>query len=632
MPEQGARSPFIRFAAFEVDLRAGELHKRGLKVKLQGQPFQILAMLLERPGEVVTREELRQKLWPAEVFVDFNQGLNNAIKKLRLALGDSAENPRFVETLARHGYRFIAPVDSLDRAFPAGAAPPRDWTFLRTRTILRRFTVSVLAFVLLVALALGLNVGKLRERLLGRPGPPHIESVAVLPLENLTGDSSQEYFVDGMTDALITDLAQISALRVISRTSVMQYKGARKPLLEIAKRLNVDAVVEGAVVRSGDRVRISAQLVHVATDKHLWAKSYEGDLRDVLALQSDAARDIVREIRIRLTAEEQMQLAHAIPVNTEAYELYLKGRYFWNKRTPEDLKKALDYFQRAIDRDRNYALAYAGLADTYDLLGNYRVAGIEEPYAKAKAAANKALEIDETLAEAHASLGFAKLWHDWDWSGAEREFKHAIALNPNYATAHHWYAVYFWAVGQLDKAIAEMQRALELDPLSLIINRNAAWTFYFARQYDRAIEQAQKAIEMDPNFALAHLTLGDAYLQKRMNEQAIAEFQRGVAHWPDFQYVVLGYAYAAAGKRGEATKILNQLKRRWPQDSQMPYPYELALIYLGLGQKDQAFVWLDRAYKRRADSLIRLRVEPFVDPLRSDPRFQDLLRRMNFPP
>jgi TolB-like protein/Tfp pilus assembly protein PilF len=489
--------------------------------------------------------------------------------------------------------------------------------------------------VAILAVLAAFYISGLRDRLRCRAGPGRIESLAVLPLDNLSHDPEQDYFADGMTEELITDLAKISALRVISRTSVMRYRRTEKPLSQIAQELNVDGVVEGSVQRSGNRVRITAQLIQAATDKHLWAESYERDLRDVLSLQDEVARAIASEIKVKLTPQEQTRLASARPVNPEAHGLYLKGRYYWNKRTPETLKKSLEYFQQAIEKDPGYAPAYAGLADSYDMLGagSYRVLPPKEAYPKAEAAAMKALELDSTLAEAHTSLGWSKWVFDWDWQGAEREYKQAIELNPNYANAHHWYAGYLLDMGRYTEAIGEDRKAESLDPLSLIISADLGdEALGPAGLYDQEMEQCRKTLEMDPNFAQAHMCLADSYVRKGMHKEAIAEFEKAIElSAGSLVYVsALGSTYARAGRRDDAIKILNELKARSKQG--FVAPDNFASIYAGLGDKDQAFAWLEKAYEERTDAIIGVSAEPWFDPLRSDPRFQELLRRVGLPP
>jgi TolB-like protein/DNA-binding winged helix-turn-helix (wHTH) protein/Flp pilus assembly protein TadD len=631
----------FRFGVFDLDLRAGELHKHGLRIRLQEQPLQVLAILLEHPGEVVTREELQKKLWPADTFVDFDHGLNKAINKIRDALGDSAESPRFVETIARRGYRFLAEVKADDAALvpsPGLAPAPHLTAEIRghpdlavtpamPKHRLPAFAWKLSAFVLLVLIAF-FAAWKFHSR---NAPPPVIHSLAVLPLESLSNDASQDYFADGMTDELISDLGQISALRVISRTSVMAYKHARKPLPQIARELNVDAVVEGTVLRSGDQVRITAQLIDASADKHIWSQSYEGELKDTLALQNRVARAIADQIRINLNPQERAALKTAKVVNPEAYEDYLKGRFFWNKRTADGLKVAQTYFGRAIDEDPKYAPAYSGLADTYALLGDwqYAVMTSKEAFPKAKAAAIKALELDGSLGEAHNSLAFCLDGFDWNFDAAGTEFQRAIDLNPSYATAHHWYAWHLSLFGRYDQAIAEMRKAENLDPLSLIINADLAELLVIARSYDESIRQSLKVIEMDPDFALAHNQLGQAYLQKHMHEQAVAELQKAVllsANSPTCM-ANLARAYVTSGKRSEAVNLLNDLKKR--SNSTYSNAAEIAVIYASLGDADQAMNWLEKGYEQRFNPSVLLR--PGFDPLRSDPRFQDLLRRIGLP-
>ncbi len=505
----------------------------------------------------------------------------------------------------------------------------------RSRLRTRRLVLATAALVAFLVLLVGLNISGLRDRLLHRTtGPPKIESIAVLPLGNLSRDPEQEFFADGMTEELITDLSKIGALKVISRTSVMHYKGTQKTVPEIARELHVDAVIEGSVRRSGQRVRITAQLVHAATDTHLWAESYERDLRDVLALQDEVARAIASEIRVKLTPQEQARLMSARPVNPEAHELYLKGRYYWNKRTPETLKKSFEYFQQAIEKDPSYALAYAGLADAYLMLGagEYAVLPPKEAFPKGESAAMKALELDSTLAEAHSTLGYSKDVFDWDWQGAEREFKQAIEFNPNYANAHHWYAGHLTQMGRHAEAIAEARKAESLDPLSLIISADVAMEALApAGMYDQAMQQCRKTLEMDPNFAVAHACLSRSYEHKGMHKEAIAEIQNAVnlSGGSLVWVAALGRAYALAGRRDEAIKILNELKARSKREFVPPAGF--VGIYAALGDKDQAFAWLEKAYQERSDIIPALKL-PVFDPLRSDPRFQDLLRRVRLPP
>jgi TolB-like protein/DNA-binding winged helix-turn-helix (wHTH) protein/Tfp pilus assembly protein PilF len=637
MPEAHHPPGRARFGVFEVDLQAGELRKQGLRIRLQDQPFQVLAMLLGKPKEVVTREELHKRLWTADTFVDFDHGLNKAINKLRDALGDSAENPRFIETVARRGYRFIADVSVVDEKLPdkqetatgqTRGPEDRDHVGIPGKIAVRKSRPlrgwAIPGFALLAVSAI-FAVWKLRP---GNPPPLAIRSLAVLPMESLSSDASQDYFADGMTDELITALGQISALRVISRTSVMMYKGARKPLPQIARELNVDAVVEGTVLRSSNKVRITAQLIQAATDQHLWAQSYEGELRDTLALQNKVARDIADQIRINLNPQERAALKNAAAVNPEAYEDYLQGRYFWNKRTADGLKRAIEYFNQAITKDPNYARAYSGLADSYALLGDweYGVLTPKEAFPKAKAAAAKALVLDDNLGEAHTSLAFSLDLFDWDWESAEREYRRALALNPNNGTVHQWYAWHLITLGRNSEGIAELRKAESLDPLSLIIRADLADALVIARLPDESMQVSRKTIDMDPYFAVAHYALGQALVQKQMYGQAVAELQRAIElSGGDMTFTsTLACAYAYSGRSNEALKVLKVVQNQ--SDHGLSNASGIAMVYAGLGEKDQAMIWLEKAYAERFNPSILTR--PAFDPLRSDTRFQDLLRRI----
>jgi TolB-like protein/DNA-binding winged helix-turn-helix (wHTH) protein/Tfp pilus assembly protein PilF len=620
----------MRFGVFELDPVAGELRRAGVRIRLPEQSLRILVMLLERPGTVVTREELRHGLWPDGTFVEFDHSLNAAINRLRAALGDAAENPRFVETLAHRGYRFIATVGD-SPGLAETQLSPRTATARETevrKLVPRTVVMAGFSIVLVLTLLFALNVDGWRERLLGTRSHT-IRSIAVLPLENLSGDTEQEYFADGMTEELITQLGRMGDLRVVSRTSVNRYKHTKKSLQEIARELGVDALVEGAVEHSGDHIRVTANLVQAFPERHLWAESYERDLRDVLVLQGDIARAIAREIRVEVTPQEKARLSVYRPVDPEAHEAYLKGLYFWNQRTEEGLNRGLDYFHKAIELDPNYPHGYAGLADSYAVLGYRGYLAPQEAFPKAKAAALKALELDDGLADAHTSLAAVTEIYDHDWAGAEKEFKRAIELNPGYANAHHWYALHLDEMGRMDESIAEIKRALELDPLSMIINVNLAALLYYARRYDQAIEQIHRALEIDPNFHLAHAMLGMVYEQKGMNREAIAEYEKSVKSSEGNSFRpsgTLGRAYALAGRRNEALKIVEELqalsKRRYVA------PRGIADIYIALGDKDQAFAWLEK----EVFAGYGLRTDPRFDSLRSDPRFQALLRRTGLPP
>ncbi len=621
----------VQFGEFQADLSAAELYKAGRKLKIQERPFQVLAILLERSGEVVTREELRGRIWPADTFVDFDHSLAVAVNKLREALGDSADRPRFVGTVGRRGYRFLVPVRRDEPlAANTGAAAKANGQSAAgsaSRRQKARLRIALAAVVVLLA------AGAWKASVSRKPAPPQISSLAVLPLENLSGDPEQEYFAEGMTDELITDLAKIGALRVISRTSAMRYKGTKKSLPEIAGELNVDAVVEGTVSRSAGRVHITAQLIGAKPEKHLWAESYERPLGDMVALQDELARQIADTIRVKLTPQERASLARARSVGPDAYQLYLKGRYFWNKRSAEGLHKAVEYFEQAIAKDPHYAQAYAGLADSYVLLGGgYSVVPPEAAYPKARTAAEKALELDETLAEAHTSLALIGPSGMWDWAGREREFQRAIELNPNYATAHHWYAEgYLIPMGRAEEAIAEMRLAEKLDPVSPIIATDVGKELYVARHYDEAAVQLHKALELDPNFTPALEWLWRVYAEKGDYQQALVILARIKPALAMPNYLSSrGYLYAQEGRKQEARQLLRQLlllARHEYVDPEFP-----VAVYISLGDKEQAFAWLEKAYATQSAYMSLLKLWSLYDPIRSDPRFADLLRRVGLPP
>jgi TolB-like protein/DNA-binding winged helix-turn-helix (wHTH) protein/Flp pilus assembly protein TadD len=624
-----------RFGAFEVDLQTGELRKSGIRIKLQEKPLQVLAALLEDAGQLVTREDLRQKLWPADTFVDFDHSLGTAIAKLRQALGDSAQNPRFVETVASRGYRFIAPVTRGNRdpeAQPAQVVPQPHPAKPRPSLSTRWFAGSVLAGLmagaLVLTLSLTFDVGGVRRFLRWRTSPP-VRALAVLPLENHSGDAAQEYFTDGMTDELITRLAQLENVRVISRTSVMRYKHNQRSLAQIGRDLNVDTVVEGSVMRSGRRVRITAQLIDVATDQHLWAASYERDLGDVLMLQGEISRAIADEIRVKLAVRQQTGVAGRASVDPEVYELCLLGRYQWNKRTEAGLRKAIEYFHEALDRDPNYAPAYAGLADSYMVLPYYSRVSMGEVYPKARAAALRALELDEKLPEAHTTLAFVNYNFFDDWPSAEREFKRALELNPNYATAHHWYAFYLWQTSRRQEALLEVERARQLDPLSLIINADEGTLLFGAYQPDAAIARLLKAVEIDPEFAQAHRILALVYAQQGRFPEAMNEGRKAldVDANDTATMACIGYLYAITGRKDEAGKMLTALKKLVNQG--LAAPDVLAYVYTGLGERDRAIQSLEETYEGPSRALLySVTVLPLFDSLSADPRYQSLLQRL----
>ena len=605
------RSHPLRFGVFEYDPAVGELRKQGRKIKLQGQPIDILALLLEHPGEVVTREEVQRRLWPADTFVDFEHSLNAAVKRLRDALDDSADTPRYIETMARRGYRFIAPVDGLA---PAAARSP----------VIRWIALGGVAALLLLTVPIALNVGGLRSKLLhpsaSASTQPQIRSLAVLPLTNISGDPEQEYFADGMTEELITDLSKIKTLKVISRTSAMQYKAVKKPLPQIAKELGVDAVVEGSVQRVADHVRISAQLIRADTDTHLWAESYDRDLKDILALQNTVARDIANEIKVELTPQEQLRLTTARKVDPAAQAAYLKGRYFLNRFPDDDFVGCARFLEEATKIDPDYAEAHAALASCYGFMAWMQPP--KEIFPKVKTAALKALEIDNGLSEGHQALGFAMLFFDWDWKGAEREFKQALDEDPSSAPAHQMYSLRLLFAGHLDEGIAEARKSVELDPASINMNRVLSGSYLYARRYDDAIVQGKATLELDPANLQVKRELAYAYALKGSKALALAEAQQvGLEHSPFF---------AEPKSRKEMIIFLEDLKTK--SAKQYVDPVKIAWEYAQLGDKEEALKWLGKGYEIRSGSMVHLKTSPFVDPLRSDPRFQDLMRRMNFPP
>jgi len=632
--EPSRHTSVVRFGTYEIALHSGELRKAGVRIRVQQQPLRLLEILLEHPGEVVTREELRSRIWPNENFGDFDQAVNVAIAKLRGALGDSADNPRYIETLPRRGYRFIAdvavvnrPIDKMEFVHAGASSGKEDRAPLEVagkaapKRLLWQHAWKTLGLAL-VLLILIVWIFRWRSRPPGNIlSSSSVRSLAVLPLENLSSNS-EDYFADGMTDELITDLAQISALRVISRTSVMPYKGVRKPLPQIARELNVDAVVEGTVLHSGKQVRITAQLIRAPADKHLWAQSYEGDVSDTLALQKKVARAIVEQIRIKLTPQEDAVLENVKVVNPEAYENYLKGRYFWNKRTADGLKKASYYFNRAIEGDPNYSLPYTGLADIHQLSDHPQLAREE---------VQKALDLDDQLPEAHNSLARLLYLFNRDWEGADREFKRALELDHNYAPAHHWYSMYLAVEGRKEQALAEAQKASELDPLSPVVGANLAKILQEAGQNDKAIEQAKKTLDLEPDSAVTHAVLGVVYQDKRMYAEAITEYKRALQLGgpPGEVRGLLGYAYAVSGNRTDAEKIIAELKALWPRHTHAAL--DLAVVFSGLGNKENALYWLEKAQEMHVSDLIGIRQDSHFVEVRSDPRFQALVQRADAP-
>lgn len=664
--ESTYRNHRARFSDFEVDLRSRELRKHGIRLKLQDQPFQVLALLLERSDELVTREELRQQLWAADTFVDFDTGLNSAIKKLRDVLGDSAEDPRYIETLPRRGYRFIGRVenggaDSTARgtedpnaigAVKGGAGQLRSPVPDAEEKGLASVTSAEEEKKQLGterSRGAGARIGR-RAGLIGasaaclfsalaywvwhRPSAPAPSSsrraiLAVLPFDNLSHDAEQEFFSDGLTEEMAVQLGKLNPerLTVVAGSSVARYKGKSVAANEIGKELNADYLLEGSVRRVADHVRITVQLIEARDQTDVWAESYDRDLKDILALQDSISRSVASQIHVALAGNKQAGEAEKSQLDPAAHEAYLKGRFYWNKRTAEAMQKALVYFEMATQTDSAYGAAYSGLADCSSGLAWHGFNTPREALPRARAAALKAIEIDPESSEGHASLGLV-LYHGFDWAGAEREFKRAVELDPGYANAHHWYGDYLSARGRHDEALLEAKQALQLDPLNLMIATWVGLRYYQAREYDQAIEQGKSTVDLDANFAAAHLVLGESYVQKGQHAQGLDELQRAasLSGGSPLYVAQLGVAYAAAGRRTEAFRVLGQLRRI----SRQHYvsPYGVAQIYAALNEKEQTLKWLQTAYDDHAVWMSYLAVDPVFDPFRADPRFQDLMRRL----
>lgn len=565
----------VRFGTFEVNLELRELRKRGLRIRLEEKPFQILELLIERPGHVVTRQTLRERLWP-ETHVGYEQSLNTAVNKLRELLGDSAQNPRFVETLPRVGYRFIAPVD-----LP------------------------------------GQKAGQAQKKML-----------AVLPFENLSGDTEQEFFADGLTEELISHLGQLhpKGLGVIARTSAIQYKDSAKTLKEIAQELNVEYVLEGSIRRQGTYVRVTAQLIEAQHQTHLWSASYDRELRDMLAVQHEVANQVGRALALELLPGYDAARGTTIP---EAHEAYLRGRFFWGQRSEESLKKAIACFEQALTLDPDYARACCGLSDCWGMLCWFGALPPSEAGARAAESATRALRIDDSLGEAHTSLGLARYWYEWNWRAAEQEFLRAIELNPSYAPAHHWYGSLLCTLGRLDEAHVQHKLARQMDPLSLIIGMGAADPFFYGRQYDHAIAHLRAILEQEPRFFPALFNLGRAYVQEGMFAEAITAFEKAVQLSGNREgRPALAHAYARAGRVSVARSILAEMRIN-NGGRYSPSPM-IARIHLGLGEVDEAFEWLRKGIEERSFWIIFLKMDPIYDEIRSDPRFRELLLLAGF--
>lgn len=642
------------FGPFLLDPEQRRLSKDHAQISVSPKGMDILIFLVEHRGEVVTKDDLIQNVWP-NTFVE-EANLSQNIFLLRKALGEKAQENRYIATVPGRGYRFVASVREVDGEFqnvqptaaekgvldteksqkqqllavsaPVVAIPDR--LVGRSSELARGWGKSAILWsVFALAVAVLLVFGERRHWFGGSAKAAGVSSIAVLPLENLTGDSAQDYFADGMTDALITDLAQIGALRVISHTSVEQYKGTRKPLPQIARELKVDAVIEGSVARSGNRVRVNAQLIQAVNDEHLWARSYEGSLTDVLTLQNDISRNIADEIQVRLMPGERARLARTASVKPEAYEAYLKGRYFWSKRTADSLRTSIDYYQQAITADPQFAAAYAGLADTYSIIGS-DVMPASVASGKARQAALKAVELDPSLAEGHAALALVHFYYDWNWNDAESECRRAIELNPNYATAHSWYSLYLGAMARNSESLAEAQRARELDPLSPSVGIRLAGAYRATGQYDQALEEAEKTLELDPGFSSAHEARARIFESMGKMSDALDEYRKAFDLSQNAtRLTALAHRYALSGQHDQAVELLQKLQSRPKQD--YVSPYELASVYTALGDKDRALSLLEQAFRERDSRMPFLAVDNWMAPLFPEPRFQALKLKLGLP-
>jgi TolB-like protein/DNA-binding winged helix-turn-helix (wHTH) protein/Tfp pilus assembly protein PilF len=631
----------IRFGEdFELDPQTYKLRRAGRVLKLERIPMEILLFLVEERGKIVSREQIAERVWGKDVFLDTDNSTNGAIRKIRQVLRDDPEQPHFIQTITGQGYRFIAPVAEGDRIATHVLEPASSQTPTRTEEAPGSKTLidpepqpnpQQKTWLVYVALATALTVF-LGGWVLSR-APRSFNgrvTLAVLPFQNLTGDASEDYFTDGLTEEMITQLGNLDPhhLAVIARTSVMHYKGTQASLDQIGRELAVEYVIEGSVRRDGKNVRVTAQLIQTKDQTHVWARQYDRELGGLLSLQGEIAQEVADEIQLTLKDHKSIAVHPAVPAqNYEAYDLYLKGQYFFNKRTAPDFREAIGYFQQAIAKDPNFARAYAALADSYALLGEYSTQSQPESISNARAAALHALQLDETLPEAHTALALIVQNHDWDWQTAEKEFRRAIELNPNYTTAHHWYAEHLMWRGRFDEALKESEQARQLDPLSLIVAADNGAILYFSRQYDRAIEKWKSVREMDPDFLRAHLIMGP-YVEKGMFAEALANNEwfrpkiSAASYWSWRAYI-----QGRAGHTEDARRALNELLKvnaaHTPVD-----PIVIAQAYAGLGEKAVALSWLEKAYAQRSDELVTFKVNPSYDSLRGEPRFQELLRRL----
>jgi TolB-like protein/DNA-binding winged helix-turn-helix (wHTH) protein/Tfp pilus assembly protein PilF len=622
---------FYKFGNFVLHPGEYSLKKNGQQIRLRPKAFEILLYLIERPGLLVRKDDLLNNVWP-DVIVAENT-LSHCIDDVRQALGDNAREPLFIETMPRLGFKFIADVENIDsESTETGSISEKKrnqftepTNTLPKKIVLRRTIISLLiiSFVLLL--------GSWAMKFIFN-SQPKTDSIVVLPLVNMSGDPEQEYFADGMTEALTASLSRISNLRVISRTSAMSYKHTGKSLPQIAGELNVDMAIEGSVLRDSNRVRIIVQLIQARNDKHQWAGTFEKEVGDILVLQNEMARAIAEELQVKLKTRETDAMAVSHSITPTAYDAYLKGRYFLAQRTLIGLEKSIEFFEQAIEIDPGYTEAYAGNAKAHiilSLMGEYPATLY---MARAAEMCNRALQMDSTLAEAHTMLAYVKMHYYWDWPGADREFKRAMRLNPNYATTYHFYAMYLATQGYYKEAIASIQKALQLDPFSPIINTHHAWFYYVQGNYDEAIVYFKKTLAQFPYFSFARFWLGMVYLDKSMPEQAEACFKEEFSQWPGSPRMLglLGFVYASEGKKTKASEVLNRLIRM--SEQRYVSGLDIAGIYLSLGDRERAFQWLEKAWQDREPMLIMLKVTPIYAPLRSDPRYNKLLKKVGLTP
>ena len=662
-----------QFGPFQLVPEERLLLRNGGAVALSPKDMDLLLVLVESRGRLLQKDELMKHLWP-ESFVE-EANLSHHVFRLRKALNDHGDEVIYIETVPKHGYRFVAPVREVreeeeaatitrrqssssgdghaeenlsqipdrltsDSEGKLGISPkPASQETLANQESLarRRWPAGVFALFLLAVFlaALAMMLIPTQGRWWGSQEQmpttlPSIQSLAVLPFTNTSGDPTNEYLSDGITESLINRLSRLPRLRVVARTSAFRYKSQQVDPRTVGRQLQVSAMVTGRVSQRGDSLNIQVDLVDTTDGSQLWGEQYSRKMTDILAVQTEIAAEISNKLRLRLTPEQQMRLTHGYTENSEAYQAYIRGRYFWNKRTQAGMTKGIEYFQQAVEKDPGYALAYVGLADCYLMLGSYSYLSPNETFPKATAIVAQAIQLDDSLAEGHATWGYIMSGYNWDFTGAEREFKRALELNPSSAICHQWYAHNLNLVGRQSEAIEEMKRAVALDPLSLAANTGLGYQLYLSRLYDQAIEQCRKVIEMDPGFPWGHLRLGMAYQQKGMVKEAIAEFRKASSEDSSEAIAALGHAYGIAGKRDEARQIIIQLTQPSKQPSKLRYisPYDVAVAYTGLGEGDNALLWLEKAYEEHAWSCVKMITEPRLDSLRSTPRFQSLIGRI----